>query len=259
MSRSAKSTVFINPIPKACTQAMLKELSKDCVSSRIPFNSKNQTNRSYAFLEYKDETTASKWAQQLNGKLFNGVELHAKLAANDDFDVASLNTRQLFITNLAKDATKEEVATLFKTASSVKVPTLKDKSTAGYAFADFTDPADALKTLKALQGATVRGRQIKVTFGRSQNYKKQRIEENKKRYAEIKASTTGVSEKQPGQANQTQQPAKAKPPPQSTQAKQPQQPPKQAVSAPAATGAQQAAGGKKKKKNKNKKIKQEQA
>uniref|UniRef100_A0A1I8I0E1 RRM domain-containing protein n=1 Tax=Macrostomum lignano TaxID=282301 RepID=A0A1I8I0E1_9PLAT len=245
MTESLNCTVFITPIPKGCTQAMLKELSKEIVSSRIPCNPKNKSeNRSYAFLQYKDSTTAAKWVNMLNGKMFNGSELVAKMAQTGSVDVATLNTRQLFITNVAKDATKEEVAALFPNATSVKVPTLRDKSTAGFAFAEYAQPADALKALKSAQGAAVRGCKLRVAFGRSASYKNQLAAERKQRKlaADANGDVAGVKQKP------EQQPSLPKKP--SNQPAAPAAPKQQ--SQPATTN------NKKKNKNKNKKAKLQQ-
>uniref|UniRef100_A0A1I8J805 RRM domain-containing protein n=1 Tax=Macrostomum lignano TaxID=282301 RepID=A0A1I8J805_9PLAT len=245
MTESLNCTVFITPIPKGCTQAMLKELSKETVSSRIPCNPKNKSeNRSYAFLQYKDSTTAAKWVNMLNGKMFNGSELVAKMAQTGSVDVATLNTRQLFITNVAKDATKEELAALFPNATSVKVPTLRDKSTAGYAFAEYAQPADALKALKSAQGAAVRGCKLRVAFGRSASYKNQLAAERKQRKlaADANGDVAGVKQKP------EQQPSLPKKP--SNQPAAPAAPKQQ--SQPATTN------NKKKNKNKNKKAKLQQ-
>lgn len=132
----------------------------------------------FGFLEFRTKEEAAAALASRDGHVLDGYKLQLKIS-NKGTDAAEERRKadnekksmaaqtKLVVKNLPFEATKQDIRTLLSAHGqlrSVRVPKKLDSSSRGFAFAEFTTPAEARAALDALKNTHLLGRKLVIQF-----------------------------------------------------------------------------------------------
>lgn len=183
---SPSFTLFIRNLNFATTSAGLTDfcrpmegfLAATVKTKPSPKNPSQTLSIGYGFAEFRTAQNAESALKALNCASLDGHELLIRFAqrslnaANDKEVTAQARTlhapkTKIVIKNLPFETTKKDIRALFGPYGqlrSVRVPKKFDRSTRGFAFADFVSGKEAANAINALENTHLLGRRLVLEF-----------------------------------------------------------------------------------------------
>lgn len=180
------STLFISNLNFATTSPELTDLCRYlegflAAKVKTKVNSKNPSqilSMGYGFVEFRNAQQAQSALKALNGSNLDGHQLLVRFAQRSPYigdenqaKSQDQNTKthktKIVIKNLPFETTKKDVRALlgpYGQLRSVRVPKKFDRSTRGFAFADFISGKEAANAIDALKDTHLLGRRLVLEF-----------------------------------------------------------------------------------------------
>ena len=184
--RLETSTLFVRNLNFTTTNATLTEVFKPLdgfLSARVktkpdPKKPGQTLSMGFGFIEFRSSKQAQAALAAMNGYKLEQHELVIKAShkamdaaeerRRDDNNAKSAARRtKVIIKNLPFQATKKDIRSLFGAYGqlrSVRVPQKYDRSTRGFAFADFVSAREAENAIDALRDSHLLGRRLVLEF-----------------------------------------------------------------------------------------------
>lgn len=186
MAMHSSSTLFIRNLSFATTSTRLMEYCQPMegfISAKVktkpdPNNASQTLSMGYGFAEFKAARQAESALKALDGCHLDGHDLHVQFAqrsldlaegkrAKSQSQASQALKTKIVIKNLPFETTKKDVRALFGPYGqlrSVRVPKKFDRSTRGFAFADFVSGKEAANAINALENTHLLGRRLVLEF-----------------------------------------------------------------------------------------------
>ena len=184
------ATLFVRNLDFATTSLGLAEAFKPLegyLSAKVktkvePSRPKEVLSMGFGFVEFQSERQAKIAMEVMNGKQLDRHKLviqFSRPAADaaeerrqeDELEKKRSHRTKLIIKNLPFQATKKDVRALlgaYGKLRSVKVPQKFDRSTRGFAFADFVSGKEAEHAIEALRATHLLGRRLVMEFAQEE-------------------------------------------------------------------------------------------
>lgn len=180
------STLFVRNLNFSTSTARLTETFRPLegvLTARIKTKSDPKKpgevlSMGFGFIEFRTRTQAQTALEAMNGYKLDGHELLLKVShkaqdsaeerrKEDNAGKTAASRTKIIIKNLPFEASKKDVKSLFGSYGqlrSVRVPKKFDRSTRGFAFADFVTAREAENAMDALMNTHLLGRRLVLEF-----------------------------------------------------------------------------------------------
>jgi multiple RNA-binding domain-containing protein 1 len=188
---SSSCTLFVRNLNFATTTSGLVDafrplsgfLSAKVKTKVDPKRPQEILSMGFGFVEFSSNENARAALASMNGHQLDNHELLVQTSRKstdaaeeqrhkDNSKKAEAHKTKLIIKNLPFEATKKDVRALFSAYGqlrSVKVPQKFDRSTRGFAFADFTTSKEAESAMQALRDTHLLGRRLVLEFAEEES------------------------------------------------------------------------------------------
>eukprot|EP00055_Hartaetosiga_balthica_P003226 m.7002 g.7002 ORF g.7002 m.7002 type:complete len:1022 (-) comp2691_c0_seq1:348-3413(-) len=186
------TTVFVKNLNFETTDDALYNLfqsvgtirSAQVATKKDPHEAGAYLSMGYGFVEFKRPHEARKAVEQLNGSKLQGHRLELKLSTRGGASIAEIASTEpkqkqasnkLIVKNVAFEATKSDLRTLFAAYGDIKTLRLPKKSFdasqhRGFAFIEYSTKEEAKNAVQALSGSThLYGRRLIVDYAEDNN------------------------------------------------------------------------------------------
>ncbi|ESO87108.1 hypothetical protein LOTGIDRAFT_229266 [Lottia gigantea] len=180
--RSSENTVFVNNIPRNMNLEEFQQLFPDASHIRFP-TKYDQTSKGFAFLVFDTEKEMEKCLKKKQGIEINNKKLQLTMAGN---------SKTLYIKNINKNVSEEELCKIFPDCTSIRYPEYDDGKHKGYAYLQFSTENKVKEVITKKQGMYLKGEKLFLELAkqREQNHSGQKFRSS----FEIKKDGYSVSE-----------------------------------------------------------------
>lgn len=181
------STLYVKNLSFSTTEESLKRhivtscgVNPDAIRT-ISLPKKHKDNKvlsmGYGFIEFNSQHYAGVALQKINGAVLDGHALEAKpsdkriTVPRQGGSIASGGSAKLIVRNLAFQATKHDLMTLFSSFGSVKrvrIPKKVGNNHRGFAFVDFNTAQEAAIAMKSLTNTHLYGRHLVIEYAKDE-------------------------------------------------------------------------------------------